>query len=242
MLKPRSHTFFHFTKEIDTLKSILKNGFWTRYCQEDFEWYNPEINSICYPMVCFCDIPLSRIDEHIDFYGNYGLGLTKKWGFSNELNPVIYLSNKPLKKSLLTLFSQNQNQEYYPNSASDINSILSFIKPVKGNIKKEGKSIEKDFYQENEWRYIPSSPKIQMWISKEDFENEEIKNKFNKSAQEHGSLKFHPNDIKYIFVKSDLDIPNIIDFIQSTFSNYSDNELKILISRIVSLESLNADL
>ncbi len=78
-MKPRSDTLFYFTKNIDTLKSILKNGFWPRYSLEDFNWYNPQMGSIAYPMVCFCDIPLIRPREHVSFYGDYGLGMTKQW-------------------------------------------------------------------------------------------------------------------------------------------------------------------
>ena len=82
-MQPRSDTLFHFTKNINTLKNILQNGFWPRYCLEDFNWYNAELGYIAYPMVCFCDIPLSRINEHVKFYGDYGIGLTKNWGLTN---------------------------------------------------------------------------------------------------------------------------------------------------------------
>ena len=51
-----------------------------------------------------------------------------------------------------------------------------------------------------------------------------------------------PNDIKYIFVKSDSDIPNIVNFIQSELDNYPGVDQKILMSRVVSLESLHQDL
>ena len=91
-MKPRSHTLFHFTKSLDTLQGILKNGFWPRYSLEDFNWYSQAIDFISYPMVCFCDIPLTRIGDHVGFYGEYGLGLTKKWAITNGLNPLFYLS------------------------------------------------------------------------------------------------------------------------------------------------------
>jgi hypothetical protein len=101
-MKPRSHTLFHFTKSVETLESILANGFWPKYCQEDFKWYNPETGLISYPMVCFCDIPLTRIDAHVKFYGSYGLGLTKQWAMSNKLSPVIYIPNDTRLSNALT--------------------------------------------------------------------------------------------------------------------------------------------
>jgi Putative abortive phage resistance protein AbiGi, antitoxin len=45
-----------------------------------------------YLIVCFCDLPLSNLSEHLNFYGNYGIGLTKEWGIGKGINPVIYLS------------------------------------------------------------------------------------------------------------------------------------------------------
>ncbi|MFS2265232.1 abortive infection system antitoxin AbiGi family protein [Vibrio vulnificus] len=66
---------FHFTNNKETLKLIFNHGYWPRYCLEDIRWVN-QVNApyMAFPMVCFCDIPLSRISEHVSFYGNYGLG------------------------------------------------------------------------------------------------------------------------------------------------------------------------
>lgn len=59
---------------------------------------------VAFPMVCFCDIPLSRIDEHIGFYGKFGIGMTRKWAEQNGLNPVLYASgSNNLTKELLGL-------------------------------------------------------------------------------------------------------------------------------------------
>lgn len=61
---------------------------------------------VAFPMVCFCDIPLSRIDEHIGFYGRFGIGMTRKWAEQNGLNPVLYASgSNNLTKELLALNS-----------------------------------------------------------------------------------------------------------------------------------------
>lgn len=56
----------------------MTNGFWPRYCLEDFRWYNKDIPNVSYPMVSFCDIPLTRIREHTDFYGSFGIGMTRE--------------------------------------------------------------------------------------------------------------------------------------------------------------------
>ncbi|VEA74309.1 Protein of uncharacterised function (DUF2743) [Salmonella enterica subsp. arizonae] len=92
-MKPKSETLFHFTKSSDVLEVILEDGFWPRFCLEDVSWLGfTEYDYVSYPMVCFCDIPLSRISEHVDFYGSFGLGMSKDWAEKNGLNPVFYVS------------------------------------------------------------------------------------------------------------------------------------------------------
>ncbi len=92
-MNPKSHTLFHFTKSSETLHKILLGGFWPRYCLEDVRWLEyEEFDFVAYPMVCFCDIPLSRIDEHVEFYGEYGIGVTKEWAESIKATPIQYVS------------------------------------------------------------------------------------------------------------------------------------------------------
>lgn len=243
-MKPRSHTLFHFTKSVVALKSILKNGFWPHYCLEDFNWCISNMGFIAYPMVCFCDIPLTRIGEHVEFYGEYGIGLTKQWGVANGLCPVIYLTQSaPVSEVLSRLVNNHKTFDcYYETSGVDINSIISYIKPVEGNILVDKIPTLKEFYQENEWRYVPRSKKIVEWIPKEKYAKPTTLSQLNKTAKDNGTLKIKPSDIKYIFVKSDSNIPGIIDYIQTNLGHHSGNDLKILMSRIVSSESINVDL
>ena len=42
-------------------------------------------------MVCFCDIPLGQIDQHVKTYGKYGLGMSKEWAMKNGITPVRYI-------------------------------------------------------------------------------------------------------------------------------------------------------
>jgi hypothetical protein len=44
-----------------------------------------------YPMISFCDLPLSLAKDQFSKYGNYAIGLSKEWGVANKLNPVIYI-------------------------------------------------------------------------------------------------------------------------------------------------------
>jgi hypothetical protein len=249
ILKPKSQTLFHFTKNIEVIKNILKNGFWPRYCLEDFTWYVHNLDYVAFPMVCYCDIPLSRINEHVDFYGEYGIGVTREWAISNKLNPVSYINSSSdysmaINNIAERISRESEHQECYRQFHEDTTIILSHIKPIEGRMLVDGsRLIEKEFYQENEWRYVPKNiGLIEQWLHKDTFNNQKELNKNNDLTKTHCMLKISPNDIKYIFVKSDTDIPNIINFIQSEMDSYTSNELKILMSRVVSLESISKDL
>ncbi len=244
-MKPRSQTLFHFTKGINALESVLLKGFWPRYCLEDFSWYNPQVGYVSYPMVCFCDIPLTRIGDHVKFYGEYGIGVTKQWGIANKLAPILYLSQgTPLTSSLHNLVTNNQRDGnfYYEGVDEDLSTIIANIKPIEGNVLIGGLPSHKELYQENEWRFVPNTQGVKKWISKEEHNDIKTLDKLNEVAKQKATLQLSPNDIKYIFVKSDAEIPSIIDFIQTNLGNYSGNDLKVLMSRVLSLESINIDL
>ena len=80
-----ANTLFHFTSSLDILISILTRDFIPRYSLENYNVLMPKINNrkgleVGIPMVSFCDIPLSKVSQHIDIYGRYGIGLEKNWG------------------------------------------------------------------------------------------------------------------------------------------------------------------
>ena len=235
---------------MDFLKDILLNGFWPRYCLEDARWYTTASAEyyLAYPIVCFCDIPLSRVDEHVTFYGNYGIGVTKRWAESNGLAPVLYIrENSTPHEALKTLFSNNRTSGgFYDGSAVDINTLLTHVKPIKGSMYIGENLIEKEFYQESEWRFGVSGSNletgVQSWLPESTYRDENALDTENKKTKELKSLKISPTDIKYLFVKSDSDIPAIVNFIQTELDMYPSHDVKILLSRIISLETISHDL
>lgn len=237
---PKSNSLFHFTKSVTFLKGILEGGFLPRYCLEDARYLS--IDYIGYPMVCFCDIPISRISEHTAFYGDYGLGMTKEWGIKNSLAPLLYtpptgalndLANYLFKLEMTdsagasTPEQETLNQHFF--------RLISMVKPISGNMVVAGTVVEKDFHEENEWRFVPKKFDL---LFRENFDaNRDTENA--KVADER--LAFVPADVRYIFVKKDAEIPMIFDFIQNNLGHFPLNEIKILTSRIVSLETLGRD-
>ena len=238
-MKPKSDNLFHFTNSIDVLKLILKNGVSPRYCLEDFSWFaGAHIKYVAYPMSCFCDIPISRISEHTEFYGMFGIGFTKDWGLKNGLNPVLYLTQSGSVRDTIEYFFNLDKPKNEKNDEQNENlfTLLSHIKPINGTMLIGGEPTSKDFYQENEWRFVPQINKL---LFSDALEKE--KDEANLKVEKY-KLEFAPQDIKYIFVKSDSDIPNLFDFINTNLGHFPHNDLKILQSRIISLETLKLDL
>lgn len=246
MSNPRSNSLFHFTKNKEFLFDILKNGFWPRYCLENIPWSNGgEKEFLAFPMVCFCDIPLSRISEHITFYGSYGLGLSKVFSSINRMNPVLYFSQgSGLVHAVNDLFNTIGKLDEQDLKKALIHSryIISNSKPTIGKILVNGKTEFKEFYQESEWRYVPSNQNICPFLLKDSFYDSERLNKENERTKKYSSLRISPREISYLIVPNDLEISGIINFMESELSHFPNAELKILYSKIISVTNLNNDI
>lgn len=196
-------------------------------------------------MVCFCDIPISRVDEHVKFYGEFGIGLSKEWALSNNLTPILYVaSNNHIPNSYRKIVDlvYNLEEAAKDEAKESVRYLLAHAKPTEGNMVVGSDFISKEFHQESEWRYVPKHNEVKDYLKRTDFESKETLNENNQLTQEHCTIKFTPKDIKYIFVKSDSDIPGIINFIQTELDQFPSADLKLLMSRVTSLESISNDI
>ena len=273
----KSNSLFHFTPKEEYLLDILENGFWPRFCSEDIEWLIPKdfknelekqeednfwetltkeliksnISSIAYPMSCFCDIPLSKITAHTDFYGGFGLGMTKEWGIRKRLNPIFYLSDNSIIPNLIQSFLlKTAPIDFWKSIQSEktnqntIIQLMKFLKPLRGKMKVNGKEVTKNFDEECEWRYAPASDENNLFPNfLPNFlanNNEELQDS-NIVTKKVASLNFEPSDIKYIFVPEDSNIPTIINKINTIFTNYPEHERLLLLSKVISLDTIRKD-
>lgn len=232
-----SNCLFHFTAKIEYLEDILKNGFWPRYCIE-YGWGNQYID-FALPMVCFCDIPLTWIFEHANFYGQYGIGVSKQWIRLNKyITPVQYVSTTAeefyrIKKLLTKLKNKDITQ-------SEIHKLF-LAKKVSGKaIRKDGKKITKKFYDEREWRYIPPELNITdclipVWKRKSvDLEGS---SKRTNSLR----LKISIHDVKYLIIPNEAYRRKMIDMIKKIYENETQVCIDNLISRIITLKQIEED-
>ncbi len=243
-MKPRTKSLFHFTNSLETLCSILEEGFWPRYSHEYVGWIAHAPEFIAMPVVCFCDIPLSRLTKHTDFYGKFGIGMTQKWGVNNGLNPVLYISkNSTLFPQLKGLF-KNPHPDIY-DSKSYVMQTLSYTKPLIGKMKRGDDTIDKSFYEECEWRYVPiiyEGAKYAFLVVPKESDDPKIIEEANAERRQDAMLKFEPGDVRYLLVEETSDIPNLVDFINTKLGHFSHNELKVLSTKIISLDEIIKDI
>ena len=198
-------------------------------------------------MISFCDIPLSKIKDHIDKYGEYGIGLTKEWAIKNKLNPVVYIeSDSHLSKSINTIFRKcliNADMSTWGDEEKSIADIIRYVKNYQKDLARKGRTLnDYRFSDEREWRFVPPfNEKCTMLLVKEELDSSSKKKKENLTIQDL-KLKFEPNDIKYIFVKSDEDIHDLIKIINAvTWSNFTGQDIERLKTRIFTTAQIKSD-
>ena len=236
-MKLSSNSLFHFTSQLNFLVDILAHGFWPRYCRE-YGWGNKYID-FAVPMVCFCDIPLSMIEEHTKFYGGFGIGVKRKWITSHKtITPVQYIST-----SSYEFYYVNKLLTELKNSNIDEAGIskLLLAKKVSGKaIDKNGNVNSKKFYDEREWRHIPNS------LAKEDLiipiNKKEIfdSNIYSVKTNNH-RLEIDIDSIQYLIIPDESKRVNIIVNIRRIFHNCSEENQLILISKILTVKQILND-
>jgi len=259
-IKPRkskitlsANTLFHFTSSIDNLINILTNEFEPRYCLDQVCLFR-ERTAI--PMVCFCDIPLSQIKDHIENYGRYAIGLSKDWGKRKGINPVLY----SYPNSTLSITINSMGEALYKEDTTQTGKSFNvksaavlliyttlFTKPYEGVLIRENanpKTVR--FYDEREWRYIPQITKfgelhLPLTLKEEDFKNKDLVLENQVKLASNSRLSFQPNDIRYLIVEKESEILNFVDRITDIKARYPIEDRKILHTRIMSIEHILDD-
>jgi len=253
-----ANALFNFMRQPDYLKIALKNmAIIPRYYPEYVDYLNIKgLNRIVYPMSCFCDIPITKLGEHMDYYGEYGIGLDKEgWGLKKGLQPIKYVhADSILFKDFNEVFRKTFTQEIEINPECEIlfNYLISellFTKPIKGSMEKEGKREVRLFQDECEWRYIPKIPEdigIELILPPamtNTTNNYNIHSYSDALAiREECWLKFNIKNLKYIVVPNETENRNIISFILNEIENLSKEDKYLLISKIFVMKNFREDM
>lgn len=242
-----SNSIIHFTNNKEALKGILSDNFKLSYCAESISLNDATIKFAA-PMVSFCDIPLSQVKNHITKYGAYGIGLTKKWAEKQKLNPVFYIEkHSSLAQRYLNIYIEyiiNPNKSIYAMDEKEksIVDILRYMKNYQDDLTRGG-NIYKDyrFSDEREWRYVLDyNNHIPFIYALDEHYNKENANK--DIDIDKYRLKFEPNDIKYVIIQNENEIPEFLDLFKTTKGkNYSYHDVERLMTRIITTEQIVED-
>jgi len=240
-----SESIFHFTKSMNSLIGILKNEFKPNFCFERCVLKNRVIKA-AYPMVCFCDIPLSQVKEQIgEYYGEYGIGMTKSWAEKMGLNPVLYIKKEShLAAHIRALVDISRSTEELKNNIEKtLITILRYIKPYEGNSLRGEEIPDKKFYDEREVRYVPP-PEItnnrHLFLSEKKYNDPKARNKYNSIVKKL-RLSFEPDDIKYIIIKNEEEIWSLVHKLPRIKKKYSYETVQKLLTRIITIEQIRKD-
>lgn len=263
----------NFMPERKFLELTLKNmAFIPRYYYEYLDYMtikfsNERIDGIFIPMVCFCDIPLHQLHIHVEGpsgYGKFGIALTKGWGERNGLQPIHYINpqsnfakqfQNSLNMALDSIANNINNTKEFDEISDTLLDQLKFMKPNTGKMnKKKGDKeyqVNKNFHDEHEWRFVPDlsikkAPELIIDpIDQEYYLAEKSTKIFTNSMPKirESYLKFSVDDIKYIFVETEKDREELINFIQGMKGHKISKDKKVqMISKIVIYDDLVEDL
>ena len=256
-----SNTLFHFTDKIENVIGILKEGFRPHFCLEDLNFILPdeptEDLEWAIPMVCFCDVPLSQSKTHRKTYGNYGIGLSKEWGKNNKISPVFYShQNSAIIDTIRQMWINavrdleksggQQDVDDHGKGFDDVYGVYCFTKSDEGRrwINKGKRYSEEtvSFYDEREWRFVPMhEDRFEYGLPKKQFLDGTEQSYVNQELGKLSGLHFELSDIKYIIVSNDDEIVRIITEIEKNMGGHSQDDIKLLSSRVISAKHIDED-
>ncbi len=239
----------HYMREMDYLvKKIKDKAIVPRYVIEPIDYIGmPSFKKVMFPMVCFCDIPFSRVSTHWEKYGPYGIAFEKRtFSTRYKLQPIQYVSEtSPLLHDYREAFLQaidNDIGEAERPLKDYLVGALTYMKPVEDfdiDISNESHIIYQD---ECEWRFIPQN-RIDdlsfMYINEQ--VSEYARDVYSEVLEDHKEtwLSFEWEEIRYILVKENEDVRTMIQCIREL--DYEDSIKDMLISKIQVVHYLLGD-
>lgn len=250
----QADTLFTFTTELKYLMQMIENSMISpRYCKEDISYLDiSNIKTVAYPMKCFCDINMHRLDEHLAWYGYYGVAFNKAWGMKKGIQPIQYINpDSNLCKDFSIAFTAalkadwEDETEVQHKLKNFLLHEMMYYKPYEGRIKNRntGNTTKKCFTDECEWRFIPdvTVAGFQQVYYEEKIVNVGVLNELSNSmiGRSDISLTFDYADIKYIILKTTEDFKKFIDEIGGFIE--SDDVKYQLISKIIIWDNSKGD-
>lgn len=240
--KQSANTLFHFFKESgDLFGSLQKEALVPRYYPETVDYLDIDMLHIAYPMFCFCDINLHKMDDHMAFYGGYGIAFSKQWGMQNGIQPLQYINpHSFLHHDFSVAFKSAMKSEAEDFAQNYLLSQMYYLKPIVGTMKRDGREMTKNFTDECEWRYIPNVKveNLPQAVSEAEIFSLPTLNK-TISIKESCWLKYKLNDVKYIIVQTNEEFTRLNEIIE--MKSINREEKNKLISKILIWNNVKGD-
>ena len=248
-----ANALFHFTDDLDNLLNILENDFIPHFCHEDLTFLAPKrpripLLQFAIPMVSFCDIPLSQVADHMRVYGRYAIGMRLPWARTHHIAPVLYVERaSTVAKALYSIVQGIGRRPYdrlrdFPKLRL-FHEFACFTKAYDGPFRHHGRTLRNHrFYDEREWRFVPRRIPESLRYSLDAREFRARSRRFISGWILRGSaLRFAPRDVKYVMVSSEDEITAIIRRIETGKSRFGTNQIRLLVSRVLSAEQVLED-
>lgn len=264
--KQSANTLFNFMRDKKYLIENIQNmKMYPRYVEEtvaylDLKIGKQKINNVSFPMLCFCDIPVHKLKDHVNDdpktnskgYGKYGIGLDKKWCEKKGFQPITYLNTNSkaynelktmLNKGLQCIYEEKDIEEDFFNYLLDN---LKLTKPLIGDMYMSGTIVNKNFHDEREWRFLPEIANVDEKFFNDATDPElmtpEIRIRLSEGLKMQPSthINLEIDAIKYIFVDTENDRDELLKVISDCFK---DNimEAMTLASKILVYEHIEGD-
>lgn len=237
-----------------------------RYFEEDISYLQISgYTKLIFPVLCFCDIPLSKAIWHmnggtmadghmISGYGQYGIALKKDSCQGRDVQPVTYLNpNSILTKDLsdaiqkvIQLNAENGISDLLEFLPDTIQRFLMYSKPIQGYMQRGDEDPEERLFKDEcEWRYIPRIPdsaNLPLFLDSDcdkytrDKYSDALNNQYKKL-----NFTFTVDDVVYLIVpneKSAIDLSYYISRLRSK----STEDRRRLISKIEVAETFSKNL
>lgn len=206
--KQSANTLFRFFKKPKYLFEALgKCAMIPRYYAENVDYLNIGFHQIAYPMVCFCDITVHRLEDHMKTYGGYGIAFSKDWGIEKGIQPLAYVNkNSILCRDFSSAFTEAIQTEVDSSAVNFLLTQMLYMKPIEGPMPRDNDEIQKNFTDECEWRYIPDVARLDLppAVTNSDIAGIDVLNA-TLSDNECCWLRFDYTDVKYIILQTEDD-------------------------------------
>ena len=264
-VKPKRHvpstvqpdTLFHFVSKREYLFDIIARKMVSpRYCKENLRYLRlPKVKQLAYPMACFCDIGLQKIEQHMDCYGSFGIAFPKEWCMANGAQSVQYLNvGSPLYQDIREAFKaarrlmSNGLQKPDDALADFLLHQLMYYKPYQGKMRYRVSGVErvKCLADECEWRFVPDARALDMpTIVHEEWALNNYLDHYSSAlaGKSEVSLQFEIQDVKHIILRNSEDFSLLLDSADGWRKKnvLTEREIYQLLSKVLVWDEIRGD-